>query len=96
MKKREKGFWKKFLFIDIKDYIISWHYVCFLVFIVTYLPMIVSVILYMFEISWARIIGSILIVIHYIPLLATAFTYWPLYRGNKIRSEQKYRKNNPK
>ena len=96
MKKRKGNTLKKFLFIDIKDYIITWHYICFWIYIITFLPMVIFIILYVFEVSWARIVGAVFILLHYGSVAAASFAYWPLYRGNRIRNRQKYRKNNPK
>lgn len=85
-RKKEKGFWKKFLFLDLKQYTDKWHYflfVCFLILSPIVLFCIDAFIITENEIfrTLFMISGGILFVITSI----TSTVRWSLYKGNMIR-----------
>lgn len=85
-RKKEKGFWKKFLFLDLKQYTDKWHYflfVCFLILSPIVLFCIDAFIITENEIfrTLFMISGGILFVITSI----ASTVRWSLYKGNMIR-----------
>lgn len=96
-RKKCKDFWKKLFFIDIKDYIKKWHYVCFWINCIAFIPMVISIICYSaYHSSVARYVGLVFAGIYLGAEVLPSLTYWPLYRGNVVRSKRKYRRNREK
>ncbi len=87
------GFWRKFLFLDIKKEVIIWHYVMFWVNLIS---SIVGLVMFNVHIACSNeLVGIILIIAEGCSFFTTAiiaFVRWQLYAGNKVRSRKKYRK----
>ena len=93
-RKKQKGFLKKFLFLDIKNEVIQWHYIAFWVNLISFIIALIAWNIYIIYIN--EVIKIILIitgVIFFLTSTIITFVRWPLYRGNKVRSRKKYRKN---
>ena len=94
-RKKQKGFWRKFLFLDIRKEVVPWHYAMFWVNLISFIVCLILLNVYIacgnHEIARISFILSIGVFI----LSATmiAFVRWPLYIGNKVRSRKEYRKN---
>lgn len=96
-RKKNKGFWKKFFFFDIKNEVIKWHYHFFLINFLSFIPTLISFNLFVLTKTFEAKI-SILIFggIYLLTAIPIAFSRWNLYKGNMVRSKEKYRKNNRK
>ena len=93
-RRKYKGFWKKFLFIDFKNHISKWHYFLFICFLTSFLAILISMnLLIIFDISFFKWLTSILSILYLSSFALSLFSRWSLYRGNKIRNRGKYRKN---
>lgn len=89
-----RGLLTKFFYLDIKHQVKKWHYVAFWINAVSFLPMIVSIIGYgVYGVVFMRNVAIFFGTAHYITLCIASFSYWDLYRGNKIRSKKAYRKH---
>ncbi len=92
-RKKQRGFWRKFLFLDIRKEVVPWHYAMFWANLISS-----GVILIMLNVYIAcgneivRIILQISAGIFFLTTTIIAFVRWQLYAGNKIRSRKKYRK----
>lgn len=94
-RKKEKGFWRKFLFLDIRKEVIPWHYVMFWINLVSFIAtLIVFNIFIASNNETLRIVFEIVGGIYFLTTTIIAFVRWPLYAGNKVRCRKKYRKNN--
>ncbi len=92
-RKKQRGFWRKFLFLDIHKEVVTWHYAMFWVNLISF---IVALIMFNVYIAYSNEIISIIlrISIGFFFLTSTIinFVRWPLYAGNKVRNRKKYRK----
>lgn len=96
-RKKNKDFWRKLFFLDVKDYIKKWHYVCFWINLISFIPLLVCMILNnMNQRPTERYIFLVLLAIYGGAAMLPSLSYWPLYRGNVIRSKRKYRRNRQK
>lgn len=92
-RKKQKGFWRKFLFLDIRNEVIPWHYAMFWVNLVSSIVVLISLnVCIACSHETARIILQISAGIFLLTTTIIAFVRWPLYAGNKVRSRKKYRK----
>ena len=92
-RKKQKSFWQKFLFLDIKKEVIPWHYAMFWINLIS--SIVALIMLNMFIICSNEIVKIIFIVAGAASFLSSsiiAFVRWSLYAGNKVRSRKKYRK----
>lgn len=91
--KTQKGFLRKFLFLDIRKEVVPWHYAMFWVNLIASIVVLIS-----FNVFIAcgneivRIILLTAIGISFLTCTIIAFVRWPLYAGNKIRNRKEYRK----
>lgn len=92
-RKKQKGFWRKFLFLDIRKEVIPWHYAMF------WLNLISSIVtLIMFNVYIAcknDVVRIPLLIAGGCSILSSAiisFVRWDLYAWNKVRNRKKYRK----
>ena len=92
-RKKQKGFWRKFLFLDIRKEVVPWHYAMFWINLISFI-----VALIMFNVYTAchneivRIICIMLGGVFFLTSTTINFVRWPLYAGNKVRNRKKYRK----
>ena len=101
IRKKEKSFFRKFFFLDIRQYVIRWHYVCFWInFAAFVLSLIFYCILDMAKIEAMRIPWYIVLAVFFISGSVIAFTYNRLGNENIFNfyhyttSKERYRKNN--
>jgi len=93
-RKKAKGFWRKFLFLDVRNEVIMWHYVMFWInLIFSFAALIALYAAIVFRNDETRLIFIILYAPAFISSAIITCCRWPLYAGNKVRSRKKYRKN---
>ena len=95
-RRKNKGFWKKFFFLDIKDEVIKWHYALFWIHLCSYIPAFILAIIFVVGVEQVRTALSVFLVISWLPQIIDSFVRWDLYKGNVVRSKESYRKNNRK
>lgn len=93
-RKKEKGFLRKFLFLDLRNEVVAWHYAMFWINLISFIISLfmLNVFLYCGN-KIVRIIFIISIFTAFLTSAIIAFVRWPLYAGNKVRNRKKYRKN---
>lgn len=92
-RKNQKGFWRKFLFLDIRKEVIPWHYAMFWVNLISSVVALIALNIFVIcSDETARIILIISIGISLLTSAIIAFVRWSLYAGNKVRNRKKYRK----
>lgn len=92
-RKKQKGFWRKFLFLDIRKEVILWHYVMFWMNLI--FSAVTLIVLNVYIACGNGTVKVILIVLGVISLLTAgimSFVRWPLYFGGNIFNKEKYRK----
>lgn len=93
-RKKEKGFWRKFLFLDIRKEVIPWHYAMFWINLIFFIATLIVVnILIACNNETLRTVFKIVGGIYLLTAAIIAFVRWSLYAGNKVRSRKEYRKN---
>ena len=94
-RKKQKGFWRKFLFLDIRKEVVPWHYAMFWVNLISFIAVLILLNVYIAggDHEIVRIISVISGGAFFLSAAITAFVRWPLYAGNKVRSRKKYRRN---
>lgn len=97
LRKKNKNFWEKVFFLDIKGKVKKWHYVCFWINLVSFFPMLFCFAVYAlndstFKTPWGWYVSGFFSAIHLFTASVASFAHWPLYRGNKIRNRKKYRR----
>lgn len=91
-RKKQKGFLRKFLFLDISKEVIPWHYAMFWVnFVSAAVVLIMLNVCIAYSNKTARIILLISAGSFFLTAAITAFIRWPLYAGNKVRNRKKCR-----
>lgn len=97
IRKKTRGFWKKFFFADIRNLVEKWHYILFIINFIAFIPMLISVNIYVLSneeaFLWIFLVSGGAFVLSSVPIV---FARWSLYKGNIVRSREKYRKNNRK
>lgn len=92
-RKKQRGFWRKFLFLDIQKEVVPWHYAMFWVNLISF---IVALIMFNVHIAYSNEIASIILRISggifFLTSTIINSVRWRLYAGNKVRSRKKYRK----
>lgn len=96
-RKKNKNRFEKFFFLDVKNKVSKWHYICFWVNFVSFFPLLISVIIYAvndssFVCPTDRSIHMANLFVHFFTSFVGIFAHWPLYRGNVIRNRKKYRR----
>lgn len=92
-RKQVRGWWKKFLFLDIKKEVIHWHYVMFWVNLISSIVAVIALDAYI--IFNDKTINVVFLLSEGIALFTCAIiscVRWKLYVGNKVRNRKKYRK----
>lgn len=94
-RKKQKGFWRKFLFLDIRKEVIPWHYAMFWVNLISFIVALILLNVYVAcsNNEIVRILSIISIGAFVLSSTIIAFVRWSLYAGNKVRGRKKYRKN---
>lgn len=94
-RKKQKGFWRKFLFLDIRKEVVPWHYAMFWVNLISFIAALIMLNVYIAcsNNEVVRIISIISDGAFFLSAAIIAFVRWPLYAWNKVRSRKKYRKN---
>lgn len=88
-RKKQKGFWKKFLFLDIRKKVVPWHYILFwinLVFSGAAIILLNLMIGMKSESARIAFLGSFCIEVLTTGIIS--FVRWSLYAGNKIRKRK--------
>ena len=96
-RKKQKGFWIKFLFLDIRKEVILWHYAMFWINLI--FSNVALIALNVFIACSNEIVRIIFIISAATSLLSSliiAFVRWPLYAWNEVRSRKKYHKKRKK
>ena len=94
-RKRQKGFWRKFLFLDVRKELVPWHYAMFWINLISSVPALVLLGLYVaFRSEPARIGFCVFFALAEIACATLIPVRWRLYLWNKVRSKKSYRKNN--
>lgn len=96
-RKKNKNKFEKFFFLDVKNKVSKWHYICFWVNFLSFFPMLGYIVFYAandssFGNQSNRYIFFTIMVVHYFTAAVASFAHWPLYRGNVIRNRKKYRR----
>jgi len=90
-RKKQRGFWRKFLFLDIHKEVVPWHYALFWVNLISF---IVMLIMGNVQIAYSNEIVSVILQINAGIFFLTATVInsvrWQLYAGNKVRNRKKY------
>ena len=90
-RKKQKGFLKKFLFLDIKKEVVPWHYAMFWInFIFSTVSLVMLNVYIGYSNEIVRIIFIITVGIFILTSLIITFVRWSLYARNKVRSRKKY------
>lgn len=93
IRRNTKGFLKKFFFIDMKDKVNEGHYICFWINFLSFIPAIISLNCYaVYELKSSNIVLILFGSIYILTSIIASFSYYSLYRGNKVRSKKDYRK----
>lgn len=96
-RKKATGIWRKFFFVDIKNEVIKWHYLLFWINFFAFIPMLVSINVFVLSnVKGAKLVFLISGGIYILSLIPIEFARWKLYKGNIVRSRKKYRENNRK
>ena len=93
-RKKFKGFWKKFFFIDIKDEVVKWHYALFWINFCSFGPTLIFA--NAFALTESEKVKTALFIfggIYFLSALPIGFVRWRLYKWNQVRSRKSYRKN---
>lgn len=92
-RRKQKGFWRKFLFLDIRKEVILWHYFMFWVnLIFSFATLIILNVLIYCSNETVRIICMITGGMSFLTSAIILFARWDLYIGNKVRNRKEYRK----
>lgn len=92
-RKKQKGFWKKFLFLDIRKEVVLWHYVLFWINLFFSSTAIISLnIMIGLESESARIVFLGSFCAEVLTAGIISFVRWHLYIGNKIRNRKNFRR----
>ena len=91
-RKKEKGFWRKFLFLDVRKEIVTWHYVMFWINLVSFIVLFLAFNIYVTcDREKVGVVCIALLFIFEITSLITGSAYSSLYKRNETRSKRKYR-----
>ena len=88
--RKKKGFWKKFLFLDIKEEVVPWHYVMFWISLISFAVAFVTFNTFIVcGNEAARIASMIAGGISFCARVIVSFVNWPLYIvGNWENTDQ--------
>lgn len=93
VRKKYKGFWKKFLFLDFRKKIDKWHYFLFICFLVSSFVTIIFInLLLIFDREIFRIMMLVSIIPYFISSTIATFNRWNLYKWNTVRRRPPKRK----
>ena len=93
-RKKTKGFWKKFLFLDIRKEVVLWHYVLFWIYLISSLIALIALEFHVvFNNTATRVSTLISFGVSFLSLIIINNVRWSLYARNKVRSKKEYRKN---
>lgn len=85
-RKKQMGFWRRFLFLDVRQYITNWHYFLFLCFLVS--TPIVLVFLNAYVITENPVLRKLTIISgipYFASMILTSVVRWDLYKWNVTR-----------
>ena len=93
-RKSEKGFWRKFLFLDVRAEVVPWPYAMFWVNLISFTAALIMLNVYIArgDSEAVRPLAVVSATVFFLSAAVIAFVRWPLYAGNKVRSRKKYRK----
>ena len=94
-RKKQKGYWGKLLFLDVKDEVVPWHYTAFWVNLIASFIAIVALSVYVYSGSKSEPSRIVFVISGSVSFLMTAiisFVRWQLYEGNIVRCRKSYRK----
>ena len=92
-RKNVTGWWRRFLFLDIKKEVIHWHYAMFWVNLISSIVAIIALDAYV--ICGDKTLNLVFLISEGTALFTAAVVSsvrWKLYAGNKVRNRKKYRK----
>lgn len=96
-RKKERGFWRKFLFIDIRKKVVSWHYIAFWCNLLTTIASWILLCIYIISENGFIKVGLLVTIwISFMSVVLVLFTRFSLYAGNKVRCRKPYRHRNNK
>ncbi|MDR0890002.1 MAG: hypothetical protein LBM28_05075 [Oscillospiraceae bacterium] len=89
-RRKYKGFWKKFLFLDFRKDVVCWHYVLFVIFLITY-PIMTAILLvgFAFDLHALRIPFLAVGALCFISTVIASNIRWRLYLWNEVRRRPK-------
>ena len=91
-RKKRKGFWKKFLFLDIRKEVVPWHYVMFWINLVSFISMLITAnVCIVYKTKTVGIIYIISIAVFFLSDIIIGSVRWKLYAWNSIRCRKPYR-----
>ena len=94
-RKKQKEFWKRFLFLDIRKEVVRWHYLLFWVnlgaFVTAFAAVFVS---FAYESTIATRVFLAACSVMFLTLGVACHIRWPLYAGNVVRNRKKYKEKN--
>lgn len=97
-RKQNKNFLQKLFFLDVKAYIIKWHYVCFWINTASCVPLLVF--LFLAEIYGRGIYSHLALVsiaVYDLSAFLPSLTFWPLNRSwNRKTNRGEYRRHRNK
>lgn len=92
-RKKQKGFWKKFLFLDIRKEVILWHYLLFWVNLGAFVTACAAMLaFFIHENTIATSVFLTACAVIFLTLGVACYIRWPLYAGNMVRNREKYKR----
>ncbi len=91
--KAKRGFWRRFIYWDVRNKINKWHYFLFWSGLMSYTIFLIFLNIYvLFDLLYARICFLVFFGVNLTTVLCISLVRRNLYKGNVIRSKKKYRK----
>lgn len=92
-RKKQKGFWKKFLFLDIRKEVILWHYLLFWVNLGAFVTACAAMLaFFIHESTIATSVFLTACAVVFLTLGVACYIRWPLYAGNMVKNRKKYKR----
>lgn len=92
-KKREPSFWRRFFFLDIRHMVVPWHYVLFWVnFAAAVLLLVALDIRMVVQTAAAEYLSLAVLAVYLLSLIPASLVRWRLYRGNRVRNREEWRR----
>lgn len=91
-RKKRKGFWKKFLFLDIRKEVVPWHYAMFWINLVSFISMLITAnVCIVYKTETVRIIFNISVAVFFLSCIIIEFVRVPLHLWVIVRPGKSYR-----